>query len=97
LLAENHATLEPGGFVSGEWQGYNFFYFLLGAENPSVKWCTIQSDTEPGLEYRDEGRFTDWLINRIKLVLPLRRFDRKINVPAIWAELDRIAQLAHHA
>ena len=29
LLEENHVTLEVGGFVFGEWQGYNFFYFLL--------------------------------------------------------------------
>jgi hypothetical protein len=37
LLAENHATLAPNAFVFGEWQGYNFFYFLSGVENPPVK------------------------------------------------------------
>lgn len=97
LLAENQATLEPGGFVFGEWQGYSFFYFLLGADNPLVRLCIIKSDTEPGLEHIDYGRFTDWLINRIKSLVEIRQSIRKINVdvPAVWAELDRIAQLAN--
>jgi hypothetical protein len=96
LLAENHATLEPGGFVFGEWQGYNFFYFLLGADNPLVKLCIIKSDTEPGLEYIEYGRFTDWLIGSIKHLVEIRQSIRKINVdvPAVWAELDKIACLA---
>ena len=96
LLAEEHATLEPRGFVFGEWQGYNFIYFLLGSANPPVKFCIIKSDTEPGLAYIEYGRFTDWLINRIKEMVEIRQSIRKINVdvPAVWAELDQIAQLA---
>jgi hypothetical protein len=50
LLAEEQETLELGGFIFSEWQGYNFLYFLLGADNPQVKLCIIKSDTEPGLE-----------------------------------------------
>lgn len=72
LLAENQAALEPGGFVSGEWQSYSFFYFLLGA---------------------------DWLLDRIKLLVEIRQALRKIDVdvPAVRAELDQIAQLADQA
>jgi hypothetical protein len=51
LLAENQTVLEPGGFVFSEWQGYNFWYLLLGSANPVVKLCTIKSDVEPGLVY----------------------------------------------
>ncbi|RPD48549.1 SMI1/KNR4 family protein [Hymenobacter sediminis] len=98
LLAENEAALEPGGFVFGEWQGYSFFYFLLGSNNPPVKLCIIKSDSDLGLEYIDYGRFTDWLINQIKHLVKTRQSIRKINVhvPSIWAELDQIAQLAEH-
>jgi hypothetical protein len=95
LLADNHETLEPGGFVFGEWQGYNFLYFLLGDDNPPVKLCIIKSDVEPGLDYTEYGRFTDWLIGRIKSLVKTRRVSREINLPAVWAELDQIAQLAH--
>lgn len=96
LLAENQVTLEAGGFVFGEWQGYNFFYFLLGFDNPPVKLCIIKSDTEPGLRYIEYGRFTDWLIDTIKYSVKIRQSIRKIEVrvPAIWAELDQIARLA---
>ncbi|UOQ70698.1 SMI1/KNR4 family protein [Hymenobacter cellulosilyticus] len=99
LLAENQAVLEPGGFVFGEWQGYNFFYFLLGSDNPPVKLCMIKSDTEPGLEYTNYGRFTNWLIDRIKSMVEIRQSIRKINVdvPAVWAELDQIALVADYA
>jgi hypothetical protein len=95
LLAENQGVLEPGGFVFAEWQGYNFLYFLLGFDNPPVKLCIIKSDTEPGLEYVDCGRFTYWLINQIKASVKLLQFIGRINVdvPAIWAELDQIGQL----
>jgi hypothetical protein len=99
LLAENQAMLEPSGFVFGEWQGYNFYYFLLGFENPPVKLCIIKSDSddEPGLRYIDYGRFTDWLINQIKYSVKIRQSIGKINVqvPAVWAELDQLAQFAN--
>jgi hypothetical protein len=97
LLADNQSILEPGGFVFGEWQGYNFFYFLLGVDNPPVKLCIIKSDVESGLEYIDYGRFTDWLISQIKSMVNIRQSLGKINVdvPTIWAELDQIAQLAN--
>jgi hypothetical protein len=94
LLADNDEVLEPGGFVFAEWQGYNFLYFLLGVDNPPVKLCIIKSDIEPGLEYTDYGRFTDWLIDRIKSLVKPGRVNREISVPAIWAELDQIARLA---
>ena len=99
LLAMNRVILEPGGFVFTEWQGYNFFYFLLGFDNPPVKLCIIKSDTEPGVEYIDYGRFTDWLIDQIKAMVDLRQSIREINVnvPAAWAVLDQIAQLADEA
>jgi hypothetical protein len=95
LLAENQVVLEPGGFVFTEWQGYNFFYFLLDFDNPPVKLCIIKSDTEPGLEYIDYGRFTDWLINEIKALVKTLQFINRINVDvsAIWVELDEIGQL----
>lgn len=96
LLTENQATSEPGAFVFSEWQGYNFWYFLLGCANPMVKLCLIKSDLEPGLEYHEYGRFTDWLINQLKTMVQLRyslgRLD--VQVPVVWAELDQIAQLA---
>jgi hypothetical protein len=99
LLAENQAALETGGFVFGEWQGYNFFYFLLGVDNPPVSLCIIKSDVEPGLELIAYGRFTDWLINRIKWMVKIRQSIQKINVnvPTVWAELDQIAKLADQA
>jgi hypothetical protein len=90
LLAENQATLEQDGFVFSEWQGYNFFYLLLGVDNPPVKLCIIKSDVEPGLRYLEYGRFTDWLIGLIELAL----LYNKLNTPAMMAELDRIEQLA---
>lgn len=95
LLAENQAVLEPRGFVFSEWQGYNFFYFLLGLDNPVVKLCIIKSDTEIGLEYIDYGCFTDWLINSIKSLVKSLQSTRKVNVdvPFILSELDQIAQL----
>lgn len=95
LLAAEQEALEPGGFVFSQWQGYNFLYFLLGADNPPVKLCIIKYYV-PGLEYEDYGRFTDWLIQRIKSSVELRSFLRKtsVRVPAVWAELDRIARLA---
>jgi hypothetical protein len=96
LLAENQATLAPGSFVFGEWQGYNFYYFLLGSDNPPVTLCSIKSDREPGVEYREYGRFTDWLIGQIKSLVELRQSLGRINVqvPAVWAALDHIAHLA---
>ena len=96
LLAENQVALAPGGFVFGEWQGYNFYYFLLGSDNPPVTLCSIKSDSESGLEYREQGRFTDWLIGQLKSVVELRQSLGRINVqvPVVWAELDQIAQLA---
>jgi hypothetical protein len=90
LLAENQATLEPRGFVFSEWQGYNFFYFLLGIDNPPVKLYIIKSDIEPGLEYIDYDRFIDWLIGLIELAL----IYRQLNTPVMLAELNRIEQLA---
>jgi hypothetical protein len=98
-LAENQAVLEPAGFVFGEWQGYNFWYLLLGSDNPAVKLCIIKSDLEPGLEYHAYGRFTDWLISQLKAMVQLRQSLGRIDVqvPAVWAELDRIAQLADQA
>jgi hypothetical protein len=98
LLAENHVTLEPGGFVFGEWQGYNFWYFLLGVDNPPVKLCIIKY-YETGLEYEAYGRFTDWLIDQIKSSVKIRQSIRQINVnvPAAWAVLDQIAELADEA
>jgi hypothetical protein len=90
LLAENQATLEPGGFVFSEWQGYNFFYLLLGVDNPPVKLCIIKSDVEPGLKYIDYGRFTDWLVGLIELAL----LYNQLNTPAMLAELNQIEQLA---
>jgi len=96
LLTENQMTLEPGAFVFSEWQGYNFWYFLLGSDNPLVKLCIIKSDLEPGLVCHDYGRFTDWLISQLKTMVHLRhslgRLD--VQVPVVWAELDQIAQLA---
>ena len=96
LLTENQTSLEPGGFVFSEWQGYNFWYFLLGSDNPLVKLCIIKSDLEPGLVYHEYGRFTDWLIGQLKTMVQLRqslgRLD--VQVSAVWAELDQIAQLA---
>jgi hypothetical protein len=96
LLIENQATLEPGGFVFGEWQGYNFWYLLLGSDNPAVKLCLIKSESEPGLAYHEYGRFTDWLISQLKMMVQLRQSLGRIDVqvPVVWAELDQIAQLA---
>jgi hypothetical protein len=96
LLAENQATLAPGGFVFGEWQGYNFHYFVLGSANPPVTLCIIKSETESGLAYIEYGRFTDWLIGRLKEQVELRQsLGRvKVEVSAVWAELDQLAQLA---
>jgi hypothetical protein len=94
LLAENHAVLESGGFVFTEWQGYNFLYFLLGSDNPPVKQCIIKSDTEPGLEYMDYGRFTDWLIDYTKAAVNTLQFiGIDVDVLTIEAELEQIAQL----
>lgn len=95
LLAEEQEVLEPGGFVFSEWQGYNFLYFLLGIDNPPVRLCIIKYYV-PGLDHEDYGRFTDWLIQRIKQSVELRSSLRQtsVDVPAVWAELDRIARLA---
>lgn len=97
LLAESQATLAPGGFVFGEWQGYNFHYFLLGSANPAVTLCIIKAETEPGLDYIAYGRFTDWLIGRLKEQVKLRQSLGRTHVPvaAVWAELDQLAQLAN--
>lgn len=99
LLAENQAVLEPDGFVFSEWQGYNFWYLLLGSDNPVVKLCTIKSDVEPGLVYHEYGCFTDWLIGQLKAMVQLRQSLGRIHVqvPAVWAELDQIARLADRA
>jgi hypothetical protein len=99
LLIENQAALEPGGFVFGEWQGYNFWYLLLGSANPVVKLCLIKADLEPGLAYQEYGRFTDWLISQLKEMVQLRQSLGRIDVqvPVVWAELDQIAQLADRA
>lgn len=98
LLVENKAAFEPGAFVFSERQGYSFYYFLLGSDNPPVTLCVIKSETEPGLDYMAYGRFTDWLINQIKEMAAYRLSIRKINrdLAAVWAELDQIAQLADH-
>ncbi|WP_324673119.1 SMI1/KNR4 family protein [Hymenobacter sp. GOD-10R] len=95
LLAENQSVLEPNGFVFSEWQGYNFWYFLQGIDNPPVKLCIIQSDVDPGLQIIEYGRFTDWLINQIKDSIKLKQSLKRIDVhvPTIWTELDRIAKL----
>lgn len=96
LLAEHQAVLEPAGFVFGEGQGYNFWYLVLGSANPVVKLCIIKSDREPGLVYQEYGRFTDWLITQVKDLVKLRQSLGKIavQVAAVLAELDQIAQLA---
>jgi len=70
----------PGGFVFGEWQGYNFYYSLLGVDNPPVNLCIIKSDVEPGLKHIAYGRFTDWLINQIKWMVKTRQSIQEMNV-----------------
>lgn len=98
LLAENNETLASGDFVISEWQGYNFYAIQLGADNPLVTLYIIKSDDPDvrGLDRIEYGRFTDWIIQQIKIMTELRQKLRRINgdVPAVWAELDRIALLA---
>lgn len=99
LLTENREVLETSGFVIAEWQGYNFWYLLLGEANPIVKLCIIKDDNPNtfGLDVTSYGRFTDWLIGQIKASVKIRKSLQRIdiNVSTVWIELDSIAQLAN--